>query len=292
MEPKVHSVIYVDGNWKAYDPLSAPEYRVEAPNITEIEENLHKALEMMKSIVDGKFVIGLHSGIYCREPFYREPLTNIWKQLVENGGELALHPHEDVVTKGTLFQESNHMKVVIITSYKALQREGLQPTAFRGGYNAYSQAITPLLQQLGVGVDLSALPGAEYPKWNAFWGKAGASAYYLCAKDFRHGPCDHRKSGVLEIPLGWDGQGTELGTNYLYNEKSSLKNLKRVWSVIEERAGKTGRPQFLHFLCHLHAMGDRTLFSRCADFLVFIRDRGGIVVTPSEAKTLFDRLDC
>lgn len=290
MKPEIYSVIYVDGNWKSYDPLGTPTYSYSPPDLPRIEENLYKAIEMMGEVAGGKFVIGVHSGVYCRESLFREPFMSIWRHLVQRGGELALHPHEEIIAKGSLFQESMHMEVVINSSYVALKREGLQPTAFRGGYNAFSQVITPLLEEHGIMVDLSALPGVECPKWDASWSNAETSAYYLCAEDFRHGHCGHRKSGVLEIPMGWDGQGADLGDNYLYNEKSSLQNLQRVWGIIEERARQTSKPQFVHFLCHLHAMGDRELVSRCAAFLSHIQDQGGVVVTPSEAKELFDNL--
>lgn len=291
MEPKVCLVVYMDGDWKGYAPLSPEaDYAAAPPDPQEIEDNVGHALEEMETKIEGKFVFGVHTGVYCRELLYGEPFMNLWKKLVAQGGELAIHPHEEVVRKGNLFQEKDHMEVVITSRWRDMAKEGLHPSAFRGGYSAYSNIVTPILERLGIGVDLSSMPGFENPLWGAFWKQAPLSAHYLCRTDYQHGGCHHPRSKILEIPMGCDGLGDDLTRNYLYNEASSLKKLRRVWSAILERGQRSGQTQFVHFFCHLHAMGEERLRNRCLDFLDYALNHGAMVKTPLEAKSLFDTL--
>lgn len=288
MPTNLYLVVYMDGNWKSYDPLSPPHFSLTLPDAGEIEANFRKALQVMRTSIDGKFVIGAHYGVYCRDVFYQEPLMSLWHQHIANGGEIALHPHEEIVAKRTFFQEKRHMEFVINSAYEILSEAGIRPTAFRGGYNAYSNHITPILESIGVGVDLSALPGLTKPEWDVYWANANTSAYYLCSKDFQHSDCQHPRSKVLEIPMATDGAGADLKMNYLYNEASTLENLCRVWNTVREASTPPGKPTIVHFLCHLHAMGDQGLRDRCVRFLEFASDNGASVVTPSQAKEIYD----
>lgn len=288
MDSNIYLVVYMDGNWRSYDPLNGPEYSLSRPDVDEIVTNLQMAMDVMKSTVDGKFVIGAHNGVYCRDIFYQEPLIGLWKKHIAQGGEVALHPHEEIVGKGTIFQEKKHMEYVVLSAYQTLLNAGIQPTAFRGGYNAYSNHVTPILERIGVGVDLSALPGYQKPEWDAFWTEAPTSAYYLCSQDYQHGICDHPRSHVLEIPMGTDAKGNNLKRNYLYNEATELDNLCEVWQSIQEEVTNEGDHLLIHFLCHLHAMGDNALRERCIQFLKFAQYNAATIVTPSEAKEIFD----
>jgi hypothetical protein len=277
----------MDGNWTGYGPLSpGMDYSISWPDLKEIERNAIRAIDFMKESVEGKFVIGLHTSPYCRNLFYQEPLLSIWKNLVMQGGELAIHPHEEIYKSGTLVHEKNHMQFVIHSKFEQLGRVGLTPTSFRTGYNAYDNSITNILEELGINVDLSCVPGLENPLWRAFWKTAPFSAYKFCSIDYSHVKCEHPPSNVLEIPRGCDGLPTNTSPNTLFNERKSLNQLEGIWNTIEKRS--RSEPQFVHFLCHLHAMNDQELSDRCKAFLDYAQKKSATIVTPSIAWDYFE----
>lgn len=288
--PTVYLVPYVDGAWTGYDPLS-PEANFSAPRapLATIENNFRTVCELMGELVEGRFVFAAHTGTYCRDLFYREPMLSGYRQMLAHGGELALHPHEEVVGEGTLVTSAAHMRKVITDKAAELREAGLTATAYRGGYGAYSKFVTPVLEEEGIFVELSAAPGRENQLWSSCWREAAPSAYYLCSDDPFHRDCNDERSPVLEIPMGWDGRGTELDRNYLWNEMASLESMKQTWSAVLERADASGEPQIIHFLSHLFAMEDTELRERCSDFLRFALANGAEAVTPSGAKAVYDR---
>ncbi len=286
----VYLVPYMDGNWVGYDPLTAEVgYLLEPVVADQVLGNLETALDVMGRSVGGRFVFGVHTGVYCRELFFRDAALVRYHRLVAGQGELALHPHEEVVARGPLVTAEHHMRKIVVDKTHELRKAGLEPTAYRGGYYAYSALLTPILEELGILVDLSAAPGLEVSAWNAAWDQAPPSGYYLCSRDPAHAGCRDAPSRVFEVPKGWDGRGTDLARNYLYNERTSLDDMKRVWEAILARAEADG-PQFVYFLCHLHAMGDDQLRARCAGFLEHAVRHGGRAVTPSVAKSAYDGL--
>lgn len=290
-EPAVFLVAYMDGAWDDYDPLSpaigCPAAVADEPVIV---ENLRIALDLMAEHVEGKFVFGAHTGVYCRELFYQDPLLSLYRTLIERGGELAVHPHEEVIGETTLVNSTRHMRKVILEKAAQLSDAGVPATTYRGGYGAFAAGLTPILEEAGVHVELSATPGRENRLWNACWEKASPSAYYLCTQDPFHGDCDHRRSSVLEIPIGWDGVGTELSESYLWNEIADLDSMKRTWDAVLARHDKTGEAQFVHALSHLFSMGHEELRDRWTGFLQHVVANGARVVKPSEAHAEFDRI--
>ena len=281
-------VPYMDGAWAGFDPLS-PEVGYSAPpfSLTEVTENMKAALQLMGELAGGRFVFGAHTGVYCREPFYEEPLLGHYRELVEHGAEIAVYPHEEIVGEGTIVTSTRHMRKIITEKTQQLRDAGIEPTSYRGGYCAYDPALTAILEEVGIDVDLSAAPGQVNPQWSEEWADALPSAYYLCAEDPYHGACGHRKSGVLEIPMGWDGDGTSWAANYL-NEDSTLDSMKRTWERILARAEESGEQQIVYFMTHLFAVADATLLSRCRGILEHAAANGGRIVAPSEAKAAFD----
>lgn len=287
-EPAVYLVPYMDGAWADYDPLS-PEVGFSAPpfDLDEVTGNMTRALDLMDELAGGKFVFGVHTGVYCREAFYQEPLLSHYHELVRRGGELALHPHEEIVGEGTIVSSTRHMEKIITEKTAQLRAAGLEPSSYRGGYCAYAPAVTELLERVGIHVDLSAAPGQHNELWSEYWEDASPSAYYLCRDDPFHGACEHTKSTVLEIPMGWDGAGSSWAENYL-NEDSTLDSMRRTWDRILERADRSGEPQVVYFMTHLFAVANETLLERCTGILRHAVANRGRIVTPTEAKAAVD----
>lgn len=289
MEPQVYLVVFMDGNWPGYHSLPRPHEEASIPlvNVDEFYENANHAIEVMRDAIDGRFVLGVYTGVYCRELFYREPFIECWKRLVDQGGEIALHPHEEVVGLGSLVDYQAHMWTVLSTKYEQLIAAGIKPTAYRGGYFALSAKLMPIFDELNIKVDLSCLPGIEVDNWCAHWQDAPTSAYFLCPHDPSHVDCGHSSSQVLEIPLGWNGRENKFPENYLVNELNSFERLKTTWESILNRATRTEKPQFVQLLCHLDAIRNDDLRARCVRFLEFAESHGGQILTPSNAREIY-----
>lgn len=282
-EPLVYLVPYLDGDWTGYGPLDPTlDYGLLPPNDAEVHRNFETALQFWRAQTGGKVIFGAHTGTYCRELFYREPMLGYYRVLLANGGELAVHPHEERVRAGHFIEDLDHMRFIISWKRKALFSAGLTPTALRMPYNGYVAGLTRIAEDNQLLVDLSAGPGCVNALWRANWQGAPLSAYWLDYDD----PCigdapPGRRSRVLEIPLGCDGLGSGPG-NYLFNEQIPFGELSRVWIAITQRAGVEG-PQTVYFLSHLHSMGDPELKDRCARFLDYAQQHSGLPLTPSEA---------
>jgi len=289
MENYIFLVPYLDGDWLGYGPLS-PElnYGTPQPKTEEIVENLKNAINFMKGNVDGKFVFGAHTGSYCRDAFFREPIVNLYHEIVNNGGEIAIHPHEEKKGVGNFFSDTEHMRNLIKSKSEELRKAGLKATTFRGAYNGFTADLTQILEENDILIDLSSAPGMENDLWTTHWKGAPLSGHFLCKIDPAHNNCDHPRSNVLEIPMACDDEGNDVFKNYLFNENLTISELKRIWEIVLDRAKNEGN-QFVHFLIHLHSMGDNDLTERCRSFLCYAKETGAKIVTPTEAREEFLR---
>jgi len=286
MTAAVYLVPYLDGDWLGYGPLDpGMDYGLLPPNEQEILANFETALGFWREHTGGKVVFGAHSGTYCRELFYGAPMIERYRALIAGGGEIAVHPHEERVRSGHFIDDLDHMRFIISWKRAQLQDAGIRPTALRIPYNGFVAGLTRIAEDNGLLVDLSGAPGFHRELWKADWRGAPASAWFLDYEEPANGaPPPGRRSRVLEVPLGGDGEG-----NYLYNEATPLDDLVRVWDAIAARAAREG-PQMVYLLSHLHAMGDPELKERLARFLGHAAAHGGSFLTPSEAYRLHPTL--
>ncbi len=285
--PTVWFVPYLDGDWLGYGPLDAAlNYGLLPPNQKEITDNMKVAVGFWKKQTGGKVVFGAHSGTYCREAFYCEPMYEHYRALAANGGELAVHPHEERVKSGHAIEDLDHMRFVISWKQRLLTEAGVKPTTLRIPYNGYVPGLTQIAEENELLIDLSSAPGFAKELWRSDWRGAPTSAYFLDHADHRKAPtAGGARSRVLEVPLAWDGQRTGV-RNYLFNENIELDGLKAVWDAVVERARREG-PQMVYFLSHLHSMADDELRERCARMLDHAIVHHGIPVTPSEAYKVY-----
>jgi hypothetical protein len=263
----VYLIPYLDGDWLGYGPLDPTiGYGLLPPNEDEIIRNLSRAVGFWSEHTGGRMVFGAHTGTYCRELFYREPALGYYRELSKNGGEIAVHPHEERVASAHCIDDLQHMRFIISWKRRELLDAGIKPTAFRLPYNGYVAGLTRILEENNLLVDLSAAPGFVNSLWRANWKGAPFSAYYLDYDDPSNGSTEFgNKSQVLEVPMGCDGAGAG-PQNYLFNEVLPVDHLIRIWDAIRRRAEKNGA-QMVYFLSHLHSMGDPELTDRCSRFL-------------------------
>jgi len=276
-------VPYLDGDWLGYGPLDPElDYGVLPPNGREIQDNMAVAVDFWREATGGKVVFGAHTGTYCREAFYCEPMYALYRALAANGGEIAVHPHEERVKTGHAIEDLDHMRFVISWKRRLLAEAGITPTTLRIPYNAFVPGLTRIAEENGLLVDLSSAPGFAKELWRSDWRGAPASAHLLDYEDHRNGhPAAGRRSRVLEVPMAWDGRGTG-SQNYLFNENVPLDGLCAVWDSVVDRADREG-PQMVYLLSHLHSMADPELKERCARFLDYAQAHRGVAVAPSEA---------
>lgn len=232
---------------------------------------LETALRLVEEAGSG--VVTLHTSPRHRADLFAEPYAGLWRAFVAAGATLALHPHEDRADGGSLFRAPGHLEGVLAGRLAHAAALGLPVTAFRAGLFASRRDLGPLLARHGITADLSALPGAVVPEKAIAW-PAVATAFPLPAD--LDAP-DGATTGVLEIPIGWRGAGTDLGADYLFNERLDLDGLIRVWDGVPAAA-------CVNFLCHGFGLAEPRWRDQARRFLDHARTRGAALVSPDAAR--------
>ena len=287
----VYVVPHMDVAWEGFaplDPLSGCSNP--PPPLDKLESYLRRAILFAREELGGKFSVGPHSGTYCRELLYREPFVSLYREFVEDGAEIVVHLHEELVAHVPLVHAKEHMEAMILRRRDDLVAAGIQPTAFRTGYWAFDDCIPSILERAGFDVDLSGGPGLDLWYFQARWANAPYTAFYLDREDYTQADRPRSKSNVLEIPMGTDGIGNDLMKNYLYVEALTLAELKQIWDAIVRRAETAGEPQFVYFLCHSWGMDHPDVLEKLSGFVRYALSHAGVAVTPSEAKETYDGL--
>jgi len=290
LEPAVYLVILVDADPpgqrfrdRGYFP---PDASAGPPDFKVVSHRLENALDVIKQSLDGRAVFTVHTSPLYRNNMFREPYLSFWRKVVEAGGELALHAHEDRLNGKTYFDDQRHLESMVTTGSSLAADAGLALTSFRSGFFAFNDGLTSLLERAGLVVDLSCAPGVDVPERDAFWPREWKNAGYLCPQRFTDTECSHSMSSVLEIPLGWDGKGSDLGDHYLFNERSGLDRLKSVWCAMLERS-RTEGPLMANFLCHGSGLIEEKWKVQAVEFFRFVQENEGVILLPSQAHEVF-----
>lgn len=277
----------VDVNWLVYAPFDpGRDFRIDPPKVDQSVGETRDLHRLMRSMVGSKYILTPHSGTYCRTGYYEGPLLDVYREVVADGAELAIHLHEEIKGAGTRYHEDAHVRAMFLDCEARLEAAGIRPVAYRGGHYAYTAFMNSLLPERGITIDCSCAPGMNEPAREAIWTHAELSGAYLPA-DPRAPRAGQRDSAVFEIPIGCDGQGAAY-RNLLHIEQSDLDNLERVWSVIRGRADRAGRPQIVHCLFHTGSMGRAEWVECLKRFLDLVPRCGGTFVTTREAKDAYD----
>ena len=285
----VYMVPLIDVNWLTFAPFDpGRDFRIDPPKVEQSIGETRDLCGILKNLTNGKSVLTPHSGTYCRIAYYEGEMVAVYQESVANGGELAIHLHEEIKGGGVRFGESDHIRTVFLECKKKYEAAGLSANSYRGGHYAYAGFMNELMEENDIYIDFSCCPGLHEPTREAIWDHALFSGYYL-PKDPR-GRTDGSEamSNVFEIPIGSDGLGAKY-ENILHVEQSELENLQRIWGVIARRAETEGRAQIVHSLFHSGSMGRPEYIERYKRFLNFTARNGGVFVTPSEAKEFFDK---
>ena len=125
------------------------------------------------------------------------------RNLFSSGDEIAWHPHLHKEENGTAQQETNaqRLKQVLVQAQNALSQRNWRPRATRIGGNYGSGPLMQILEDLGIEVDSSAMPGRRRTDNHYLfdWSSTPTQAYCPARSNYRTpGTPSHT---LAEIPL-------------------------------------------------------------------------------------------
>lgn len=294
MKADVYIVFAVDCCWHGYSALrpagyfSDEAYSLGNADESEVCRDVEITLDLSRRALGGKLSWAPHSSPAHRYFLYADPFTDYWREAERLGGEISVHPHEDIPGERSRIRETEHMRAVIEDLLNVLTQAGCVPKSFRPGYFGRNDELAGVLEDLNLLVDYSAAPGRRDELVGCDWRGASPSGGFLPrASAAEYGSPGENASKVFEIPLAWDGKGDQLKENYLFNELSTLDRLKAVYSVLRGRTRAEGAPQFVHFLLHSSAMTRSQFREQVADFAYHVLENGGALVTGAEAREIY-----
>ena len=286
MTAAVYFVVVVDGDPNQTSIGGNDRYLMDRYRITQ---------ELICNHIEGKGTICVHTSPRYRKRFFCSPYVEFWQTWIDNGGELILHPEEDVYftpdskqNDDSYYNDPQHMEEIINAKTEEMKENKLDFSAFRSAFFGMTDDIASSLKKAGVTIDVSSAPGYVLPETAANWSNAPPSGYYMSDYSYRKSSRKPEKDTVFEIPLGWDGRGTDLSRNYLLHERSTYMKLCKVWDAIVKRSKHEECPQFINFLCHTSSMRNARLRNQCENILSYMKDNNGTPVTAREAKRIYD----
>ncbi|HUW23526.1 MAG TPA: hypothetical protein VMW39_05800 [bacterium] len=240
----LYLIFTIDGDWKEYFDVDLLEDK-RLPNVGVMQGLIEQEIEVARRNLKGRFIHFVHTSPRARKFFLDKPFMKFWRQIIENGGDIGIHPHEDDPHKAYYFQDSSRMKKVISGQVGALRKQGLNVCAYRGGYLAFSSNLIPILEKNGLCFDFSCEPGRYMKDSRSLvsdWRGAPTSLYQMSYQDYRK----VGDSGVYEIPVG-----TSKG-HYLYFEKSTPEIVEETAFDLREKSMKDSHDIIVSVLTHTY----------------------------------------
>lgn len=292
MRPTVYFVVNIDSD---PDPEDTPR------NDDAVMEKYRLTQALVKERVGGAASICVHTSPMYRDRFFEPRFMDFWREWTEAGGDLILHPEEDLyatpetrLNGSTRYLDTAHMEAVITEKVASMKDRGLTFAAYKGGAHGLTIDIAYILERAGIPVDVSCAPGLDWPERAARWANAPRTAYYMSTRACDEEAGSRTQSILFEIPLGWDGatpdatKRRQRSKHYLANESSRYEDLCQVWDSIVEQAERSGSPQFVSMLCHTYAIATGRFYTQLSRILDYMRTTYGTPVTASEARARYD----
>ncbi|MBI4278183.1 MAG: hypothetical protein HY660_06975 [Armatimonadetes bacterium] len=277
-----HLVPVIDADPEGYNQVIAGTR--DARDVADFESyraQVAAALDVLYTAARGEGAITIHTSPTYRTLFLEEPYLGLWRDAAARGVELLVHPHEDLPGGSVLVHDAAHMREVIQATCRRLRDAGLPPAGYRGGYFGFDTHLVATLEEAGLAVDFSSALGIANPARAVEWPADFLTAQPLCPRDYRHAACDHPRSRVLSVPLGWDGEVASLDGHSLFNERATMDELRRAWRAVAARAHRSGQPQAVNFLFHSGYMLDARWRDQAAAFIGEVIEGGAAVVRPT-----------
>ncbi|WP_265975686.1 hypothetical protein [Brucella intermedia] len=279
------------------DPDPVSSYQEDASVLAKYE----RMREIMRTHANGAAAWTILTGSLYRDRFYEQPFIDFWSSVLADGGDLVLHPEEDLYGPGPgtgpdtcSYYCVDHMRDVILSRASKMKAAGLPVAAYRGGYHGFTPEIGEILKLAGIEIELSCAPGIVWPEKAASWGDAPRSAYYMSPSQQSVVAEPGDADALFEIPWAWDevAPGTSrrfvVGENYMINEFSNLDAMKRVWDAVVDRSSRLQERQIVSMVCHTYTMGKPEFEERLMSILDYVSAQQGQIVSPTRAKAIFD----
>jgi hypothetical protein len=134
-DAQVYLVPLIDVNWLVYAPVDrGRDFRVDPPKVEHSVVETRTLCREMRS--DGRYILTSHSGTHSRTGYNQGEMLEIYQDAVSDGGELAVHLHEEIKGEGTRYNVLEHMRAVFADCRRRLQSAGIEPVAYRSGHYA------------------------------------------------------------------------------------------------------------------------------------------------------------
>jgi len=265
----LYLVFTVDGDWKEYFNINLPEEE-RLPKKEFIQSLIEYEIEVADSLLDGKLLHFIHTSPRARDFFLKEPFLGLWKRIVEGGGDIGVHCHEDDPYKEYYFRDIERMKEVISQQVGVLNQNGLSPRSYRGGWLTFSNEFIPVLEENGLEFDFSCEPDRYFVqegKVVSDWRGAPKSLYRLSYEDYRK-PGDSR---IFEVPVGMS-KG-----KYLYFEKSEAKELEEIVLALKEESEKESKDVIVSVLTHSYEYKSADEIKNISDKISVLKEFGQFI---------------
>lgn len=219
----LYFVFTIDGDWEEYFYTKLPEEK-RRPDKRRMLSLIGQEIKLASDVLNGRFIHFVHTSPRARDFFLRPEFIACWKEIESKGGNVGIHCHEDDPHRAYHFDDMKKMEEAIGFLAEKLDEAGLKSPAFRGGYMTFSPKTIPILEENGIFLDFSCVPGRHLMHGDLLvtdWRGAPDNFYRLSYEDHRK-PGDSR---VTEIPLG------------IYIEIESLFNIWRKARRLRKRGG-------------------------------------------------------
>ncbi len=223
----LYFVFTIDGDWKEYFISSLSEEK-RTPNLKKLLDLIDKEIEVTSKLLDGKFIHFIHTSPRARDFFLMPEFISRWKVIEDLGGGIGIHPHEDDPGKGYYYNDPKRMETAISSFANRLQREGINPIAYRSGYMSFNNKITSILEANRIFLDFSCEPGRYDGPIKGIilsdWRGSPKNFYRMNYEDYRK----PGSSKVFEIPVGTvRGRSMNLDRYSVLSQPGIAKKLKR-----------------------------------------------------------------
>jgi len=238
----LYLIFTIDGDWKDYFNRTLPEEE-RAPKKEFMQTLIRREIEVANRNLEGRFIHFIHASPRAGDFFLQNSFIKLWREIIENGGDIGIHCHQEDPYIDYYFQDALKMEHAIKNQVDTLRESGLKVEAYRGGFLAFSRELIPILEKNNLRFDFSCEPGRyliHNEKLVSDW--RGSPTFF-----YRMNYADHRREGdsnIFEIPIG------SLGEKFLYFERSGLAELEEVASGLKKMLARDSRDIIVSVLTH------------------------------------------
>lgn len=226
----LYFVFTIDGDWDEYfNTKLSDEQR--KPQQDQLLALIKQEIDLAANFLNGKFIHFVHTSPLVKNSFLQPEFISLWKETEAGGGEVGIHCHEEDLYQTWHYDNQERMEKTIGFEVDELNKNGLSPRSYRGGFMTFSPKIIPILEENGIFLDFSCEPGRHLKYGDSLvsdW-RGAPDNFYRLSYD------DHRKPGnskVFEIPLGIYIERQSLWSIWQTARKLTKKNELQILSVM------------------------------------------------------------